>query len=80
MGCLGPEVFKSRHRGSRRIHFTVNRYVFPLRTFGISKKDSAAKAMCKALPLLFLMSSPSVGFFRAVVQDLLPEKSGQRRA
>jgi hypothetical protein len=76
MGCLGPEALKSRHGGSCRIHFTVNCYVFPLPTFVISKKDSAATAMCARHFLRwFLMSSPSVGFFRAVNQDLLPEKS-----
>jgi hypothetical protein len=76
MGCLGPEAFKLRHGGSRRIHFTVYRYVFPLSTFVLSKKASATRAMCARLFLRWLvMSSPSVGFFRAVAQDLLPEKS-----
>lgn len=74
--CLGPEAFKLGHGGSCRIHFTVNRCVFPLSAFVISKKDSAARAMCARHFLRWLlMSSPSVGFFRAVAKDLLPEKS-----
>jgi hypothetical protein len=75
MGCPGPGSVQIVSRRFWQIHFTVSRYVFPLPTFVISKKDSAARAMCKALPPLALMSSPSVGFFRAVAQDLLPEKS-----
>jgi hypothetical protein len=75
MGCLGPGTFKLRHGGFRRIYFTDNRHVFPLPTFVISKNSAAGWNVCNDLPPLPFVSSPSVGFFRAVIQAMLPEKS-----
>jgi hypothetical protein len=78
MGCLGPGAFRSRRRwfsDDATNHFTVSRYAFRPSTFIISKNAAAGGNLCKDRPPLALMSSPSVGFFRAVAQDLLPEKS-----
>jgi hypothetical protein len=79
MGCLGPEALKSRHGGSCRIHFTVNRYVFLLDLRYLEKDFRSQGNVCKALPPLAFDVIAVGRILSGGHEGCCPKNSDQRR-